>query len=87
VNLPSNHIPAWVDKARLAAEISGSVDTVERWVRQGLLPKGVNRGGKTLWKWKEVELWLEKGGPPEAGSELDAESMRQAMNRLSSKRG
>ena len=63
MNLPPDHVPAWVDKARLAAEICASQDTIDAWIKQGLLPAGERRGGKTLWRWKDVDLWLARGGP------------------------
>jgi hypothetical protein len=48
--LPRGHVPAWVDKARLCAETCLSPDTVDAWVRLGLLPVGRKRGGKTMWE-------------------------------------
>lgn len=84
MNLPPDHVPAWVDKARLAAEISASQDTVDAWIKQGLLPAGERRGGKTLWRWKEVDQWLVRGGPESAQSRAPgdaADRIRQATLR------
>jgi hypothetical protein len=87
LNLPSNHIPAWVDKDRLAVEISGTPKTVDNWVRQGLLPPGERRGGKTLWQWRMVELWLERGGNPGQGSlDPDADAVMEATKRALARR-
>lgn len=38
--------PPWVDAPTLAKLICCSVDTVENWVMQGILPTPVRRGGK-----------------------------------------
>ena len=54
--------PPWVDAPTLAKLICCSVDTVENWVMQGILPTPVRRGGKRLWKWSEVDNWLTNGG-------------------------
>lgn len=79
MNLPPDHVPAWVDKARLAAEVCLSPDTVDNWVRIGLLPPGEKRGNKTLWRWKTVEAWLDRGGNPGQGSlDPDADAVMEA---------
>src|SRR5215469_9269797 len=62
MNLPPDHVPAWVDKARLCAETCMSSDTIDTLVKQGKLPPGDRIGGKFLWRWKTVEEWLANGG-------------------------
>ena len=72
-------IPAYVDIARLCAELCISERTVEAHVKQGLLPSPRMLGGKRLWKWKEVEAMLDGDGksvPPSADQE--AERIRDA---------
>ena len=64
-------IPAWMDAATLAANISVSVDTIPNWVAAGILPPGRQRGGKLMWKWSEVDAML-TDGPAEKGSVTDA---------------
>lgn len=66
--MPLPYPPPWQDISTLAAHICVSTTTVENWVAQGLLPPGRLRGGKRLWKWAEVEQWLEAGGPSVAQS-------------------
>lgn len=48
-------IPAYVDAARLCQELCISERTADAWTKQGILPPPRQRGGKRLWKWKEVE--------------------------------
>lgn len=51
-------VPEWVDTARLCFEVCISEATVDAWVRQGILPPPVYRGGKRLWRWREVDTHL-----------------------------
>jgi predicted DNA-binding transcriptional regulator AlpA len=62
---PRGWVPAWVDKATLCRETCLSERTVDAWVLQGLLPPGRPRGGKTMWRWSEIDEWLDRGGPEE----------------------
>lgn len=55
--------PTWVDKARLCRETCISDRTVDAWVHQGLLPPPRLRGGKLMWRWSEVDQYLDRGGP------------------------
>lgn len=57
------HIPAWVDMERLCHETCLSDRTVDAWVREGRLPAPKVRGRKLMWRWKEVDAYLERGGP------------------------
>jgi hypothetical protein len=75
--------PAYLDIARLCEELSICERTADAWVRQGILPAPRQRGGKRLWKWKEVESYLDDGAPglvPSADAE--AERIRDATQRL-----
>lgn len=65
-------VPTWVDMARLCAEICCVPNTVDAWVVKGILPPPRMRGGKSMWKWAEVDEWLTNGKP----SSLDAEAER-----------
>ena len=74
-------MPQWVDTARLCRETCLSESTVDAWVRQGLLPHPRKRGGKNMWRWAEVDDWLENG-PPNAQPTQDNDRvvrMREAM--------
>jgi len=48
-----------MDIATLSAHICLSENTIEKMVRQGTLPPPKQPGGKRLWKWKDVERYLE----------------------------
>jgi predicted site-specific integrase-resolvase len=76
-------VPAYVDIARLCRETSLCERTVDAWVRQGRLPAPRQRGGKRLWKWAEVERYLDDGAPgvvPPADPE--AERIKRDMQRI-----
>jgi hypothetical protein len=84
MNLPPGHIPAWVDKARLCIEVSMHEDTVDALIREGKLPPGKKIRGKYLWRWADVDKWLDQGGPtPQNSPSADAERIRDATRRLS----
>ena len=53
--------PPWQDISTLCAHICVSAPTVDAWMKQGILPPPRLRGGKRLWKWAEVEAWLDSG--------------------------
>src|SRR5262245_12296789 len=76
-------IPSYVDIAILCRELSISERTVDAWVRQNILPPPRQRGGKRLWKWAEVERYLDDGGPtPPPSADQQAEDIRNATQRL-----
>jgi predicted DNA-binding transcriptional regulator AlpA len=75
----SNWVPPWQDKATLCMCLCISENTVDTWVRQGLLPPPRKRGGKLMWKWSEVEKYLE-GEDTQSPEEL-AERIRNATRR------
>ena len=75
-------IPAWVDKATLCRETCLSDRTVDAWVRQGLLPPPRTRGGKLMWRWTDVDAYLDRGGKDAPASpETQQEAIRVATER------
>jgi len=60
---PTKVPPAWVDKATLGREICLSDRGIDQWVRDGIIPPGRMRGGKLMWRWSEVDRYLDRGGP------------------------
>jgi hypothetical protein len=79
----SNWVPPWQDKATLCMCLCISENTVDTWVRQGLLPPPRKRGGKLMWKWNEIEKYLE-GDEPQSPEQL-AESIRNATRQATQK--
>ncbi|WP_138470847.1 AlpA family transcriptional regulator [Poseidonocella sp. HB161398] len=53
--------PAYPGKATLAAELDMSESTVDSYVKRGLLPPPVMRGGAVRWCWAEVVSYLDAG--------------------------
>lgn len=51
--------PPYQDIATLGAHLCLSTDTIDKMVREGRLPPPKNRHGKRLWKWSEVEKYLD----------------------------
>jgi hypothetical protein len=76
---PPGLVPTWVDMARLCFETCLSERTVDDWVRQGLLPAGRLRGGKLMWRWSEVDEWIERGGPEQSIEDGIRERTRAIM--------
>jgi hypothetical protein len=73
--------PPYQDIATLTANLSISPRTVEVWVKRGLLPPPVTRGTKRLWKWSQVEQYLDGAGNSGTADELQDirnETRRQA---------
>lgn len=79
------HIPAWVDMNRLCREICSCPSSVDILVRDRKLPPPKRLRGKLLWRWKDVDAWLEAEGPPgEQSDSLEARitaSARQVIER------
>lgn len=67
---PEHHIPAYLDIGRLCQELCVSERTVDAWVKQGTLPPPRQKGGKRLWKWKEVERYLDGDEPATEADEV-----------------
>ena len=55
-----NYPPPYQDAATLAQHLCLSVDTIEKWIAAGKLPRPIDTGGKRLWKWKDVEVAMAK---------------------------
>lgn len=76
-------IPAYLDITRLCEQLCISERTIDAWVRRGILPAPRTKGGKRLWKWSEVEAYLDDGGPgTSASADPEAERIRHATERL-----
>lgn len=54
--------PPWQDAPTLCKHLCISDRTLDAWVRQGLLPAAREKGGKRMWKWSEVESFMEGDG-------------------------
>jgi len=63
-----------MDISTLCEHICVCQSTVETWVKQGVLPPPKMRGGKRMWKWKDVDSWLD-GNAPGAASYKSAEDL------------
>lgn len=74
-------IPPYQDIATLTENLCISERTVDVWVKQGLLPPPVTRGTKRLWKWSQVEQYLDGSG---AGPEAELEDIRNETRRQAS---
>lgn len=72
-------VPPWVDAPTLSRLICASDRTIDAWVAQGILPPPRKRGGKNLWRWKEVDEWLANGPPGEKTPDSVAERIRNAV--------
>lgn len=78
------HIPAWVDKARLCQETCLADRTVDILVKTGQLPPPRKVGRKLLWRWAEVDRYLDHGGAgeTESVSPFTPEAIRANTERL-----
>ncbi len=75
-------VPSYVDIARLCRELCICERTADAWVKQGILPAPRNKRGKRLWKWKDVELYLDGDQTTVAPSaDSEAEQVRDATRR------
>ncbi len=52
-------IPPYQDIATLAHNLCLSERTIDMYVKDGRLPPPKNPGGKRLWKWSEVEAYID----------------------------
>ena len=75
---PLPYPPPWQDTATLAAHLSISTESIENWVRAGIIPPPRRRGGKLMWKWAEVDELMTNGA---AGLVSDVEAVRQGVLR------
>lgn len=56
---PLPYPPPWQDAPTLCAHLCISEGTLDNWVRQQILPPARPRGGKRMWKWSEVESYMD----------------------------
>ena len=68
-------VPAYVDITRLCRELCICERTADAWVKRGILPAPIDRGGKRLWKWAKVERHLD-GDQTTVASSADSEVER-----------
>jgi hypothetical protein len=67
--------PPYQDLDTLSQHTTLAPRTIEMWVKSGRLPEPKVRDGKRLWKWKEVERYLD-GAAGTVPSSPDAEAER-----------
>jgi hypothetical protein len=82
-------IPPWQDAPTLCAHICISEGTLDNWVRLGVLPPPKPVGGKRMWKWTEVERYLENvdgvvPSSPSAEAQRIINATREAATRRDS---
>lgn len=70
--------PPYQDLATLAAHLCMSERGVEEWVKVGRLPPPKTNKGKRLWKWKEVEKYLDGDAMLVPSNDDIAEGIRNA---------
>jgi predicted DNA-binding transcriptional regulator AlpA len=75
----SDFIPPWQDMPTLCAHICATPNTVDSWVKEGLLPQPRRVKGKQMWKWAEVDEYLANGGA--RAPDALAERIRDATRR------
>ena len=75
--------PPYQDLATLAEHTTLAPRTIEEWVKLGRLPAPKVREGKRLWKWKEVERYLDgDAGAVSAAPDQEATRIREATMRI-----
>jgi len=79
---PPGFIPPFQDLATLSAHICTGESTIENWVKMGIFPPPVKKGGKRLWSWEEVKRWLAPDDATVSPSKIDiAASITNATRR------
>jgi predicted DNA-binding transcriptional regulator AlpA len=73
-------IPAWQDIETLSWHLCISESTLEKWVREGKLPRPRKIGGKNLWRWQDIDDHLVRSEDDPALS--SAEAIREATRRV-----
>jgi hypothetical protein len=68
----------------LSAHTTLAPRTIEIWTREGKLPPPKVRGGKRLWKWREVEQYLDGTAEGVSSSEDEIERIRNATQQAAS---
>lgn len=64
-------IPPWQDMPTLCGNICATPNTVDSWVKEGLLPQPRRVKGKQMWKWAEVDAYLSAGGSQSGDPEAE----------------
>jgi predicted DNA-binding transcriptional regulator AlpA len=78
--------PPYQDIARLTENLCISERTVDNWVKEGRLPRPRLVGGKRLWKWKEVERYIDgETNTAQSSSSSEQEAIRNATRSATSK--
>ena len=77
MNKPLPYPPPWQDAPTLCAHICVTENTLDAWVKQKGFPPARMRGGKRMWKWAEVEAWLD-GEPGIVPGESDLRRVHDA---------
>jgi len=77
--LAHGFIPPWLDMDMMCLCLPISSNTVDKWVKDGLLPPPRLKGGKQMWKWSEVDEYLTSGGAQSLDPE--AERIKNATRR------
>jgi hypothetical protein len=70
--------------AWLCANLDTSERTIEAWVKEGWLPPPRLIKGKRLWKWADVEAYLEGRAGPSLVSGDELERIRNAAKTITS---
>ena len=74
--------PPYQDIDTLSEHIDLAPRTIEMWVLDGRLPPPKVNKGKRLWKWKEVERYLDgEAGKVSSSADAEAERVRDATRR------
>ena len=80
----TQRIPPYQDMLTLKQNLCLSERTIDVYVKEGRLPPPKNKGGKRLWKWSEVEAYIDGNGDTVASAELEDirnETKKQANSR------
>jgi predicted DNA-binding transcriptional regulator AlpA len=70
-------MPPWVDVETLVWATCSTKTSIENYVEQGKLPPPRKLGGKRIWRWAEVEDWLNNGPPSAKLSDLTERVKRE----------
>jgi excisionase family DNA binding protein len=71
--------PPYQDAKTLARNLCCSVSTIWKWVHEGHLPAPRRIGGKTMWRWEDVDNCLTgRQGTPDDLANRIRDATRQA---------
>jgi excisionase family DNA binding protein len=77
--------PPYQDIATLSEHTTLAPRTIEMWVKEGKLPPPRVRGGKRLWKWTDVERYLDGDGDAVPALDDQLECIRNATRQAASR--